>query len=119
MSSHLAWFRDVVIIDGNYINATFDNRRLAGQHGGGLVIGKVKIKLRKDKQENKDKKESEDEQKGKETSVKEANETEDKQRGEETGVEETNKLEEPMESSDESDKPSESIGLDCLFMPTV
>ena len=34
---HSDWFRDDVIMDGSYINAAFDNRRLAGQHGGGLV----------------------------------------------------------------------------------
>ena len=40
---HSDWFRDVVIIDESYINAAFDNRRLAGQHGGRLVIREVQI----------------------------------------------------------------------------
>ena len=83
---HSNWFRDIVIIDGSYINAAFVNRRLAGQHGGWLVTGEVQTQLHKDKQGSKD-----------------------EQRGKETGVEEAN----------ESDKPSESSGLDRLFMSTV
>ena len=38
---YLVWFCNVVIIDRNYNNATFDNRWLAGQHDGRLVTGKV------------------------------------------------------------------------------
>ena len=113
VASHSAWFRDVVIMDGSYINAAFDNRRLAGQHGGGLVTGEVQTQLRKDEQG------SEDEQRSEETGVKEANETEDEQRGEETGVEKANESDEPSESSDESDEPSESIRSDRSFVPTV
>ena len=41
VASHPAWFRDVVIMDRSYINAAFDNRRLAGQYGGGLVTKEV------------------------------------------------------------------------------
>ena len=93
---HSDWFHDVVIIDGGYINAAFDNRRLAGQHSGGLVTGEVQTQLRKDKQGS-----------------------EDKQRGEETEVEEANESDEPSESSNESDEPSESSGSDRSFVPTV
>ena len=46
---HSNWFRDVVIMDGSSINAAFDNRQLAGQHGSGLVTGEVQTQLRKDK----------------------------------------------------------------------
>ena len=77
MASHSDWFRDVVIMDGGYINAAFDNRRLTGQHGGGLVTGEVQTQLCKDKQGNKNKQGSMDKQRGEETGVKEANETED------------------------------------------
>ena len=76
VASHSAWFRDVVIMDGSYINAAFDNRRLAGQHGGGLVTGEIQTQLRKDEQGS-----------------------EDEQRGEEIGVEEANESDEPSESS--------------------
>ena len=96
MALHLDWFRDIIIIDGSYINAVFDNRRLAGEHGSGLVTGKVQTQLHKDKLGS-----------------------EDEQRGEETRVEEPNESVEPCESSDESDKPSETSRSDCLFVPTV
>ena len=49
VSSHSDWLCDVVIIDESYINAAYDNKRLAGQHGGGLVTGEVQTQLRKDK----------------------------------------------------------------------
>ena len=119
VASHSAWFRDVVIMDGGYINAAFDNRRLAGQYDSGLVTGEVQTQLRKDEQGSKNKQGSMDEQRGEETGVEEANETEDEQRSEETGVEEANESDEPSESSDESDEPSESSGSDRLFVPTV
>ena len=113
MASHLSWFHDVVIMDKSYFNAISNNRRLAGQYGSGLVIGKVQTQLRKDEQESKD------EQRGKKTGMEEANETKDEQKGEETGVEEANESDEPSESSDESNKLNESSGSDCLFLPTI
>ena len=119
VASHSAWFRDVIIIDRSYINATFDNRRLAGQHGGRLVTGEVQTQLRKDKQRSKDKQASKDEQRCEETGVEKANKIEDKQRGEETEMEEVNELDKPSRSSNELDEPSESSGSDCLFMPIV
>ena len=94
--SHSAWFRNVVIMDRGYINAAFNNRRLAGQYGGGLMTEEVQTQLRKDKQGS-----------------------EDEQRGEETEVEEANESDEPSESSNESDEPSESSGSDRSFVPTV
>ena len=51
--------------------------------------------------------------------MEEANETMDEQKGEEIGVEEINELDKLSESSDELNKPSESSGSDCLFMPTI
>ena len=96
MASHSDWFRDVVIMDGSYINTAFDNRRLAGQHDGGLVTEKVQTQLHKDEQE-----------------------IENEQKDEKTEVEEANKSDEPSESSDESDKPGQSSRLDRSFVPTV
>ena len=55
------------IMDGSYLNTTFNNRRLAGQ-------GKVPTQLCKNEQE------STDEQKGKKIDIEEANETEDEER---------------------------------------
>ena len=106
-------------MDGSYSNTAFDNRRLVGQHSSGLVTGEVQTQLRKDEQGSKDKQGSKDEQRGKEIGMEKANETEDEQRGEETGVEEANELDESSEFSDESNKPSKSNLLDCLFVPTI
>ena len=106
-------------MDRSYSIAAFDNRRLAGQYGGELVIGEFQTPLCKDKQGSKDKQESEDEQRGQKIGVEESNKTEDEQKGKETKVEEANKLDKPSTSSDELDEPSESSGSNYLFVPTV
>ena len=77
-------------MDGSYINAVFNNRRLARQHSGRLVIEEIQTQLHKDKQRSKDKQGSEDKQKSEEIGIEEANETKNKQRDEEIGVEEAN-----------------------------
>ena len=51
-------------MDRSYINAAYDNRRLAGQYCGGLVIREVQTQLHKDEQGSKDKQGSEDQQRG-------------------------------------------------------
>ena len=119
MASYLAWFHDIINIDRSYINAVFNNKRLARQYGGRLVIEKVQTQLRNDKQRSKDKQGSKNKQKGKEIGVEEVNKSKDKQKHEETGVKEVNKLDKPSKSSDELDEPSESSELNRSFILIV
>ena len=72
-------------MDRSYPYAAFDNRRPAGQHGGGLVTEEVQTQTHKDEQG-----------------------TKDEQRGEELGVDKSNESDESSESggSDYSFVPS-------------
>lgn len=63
MASYLSRFHNVIIIDKSYLNATFNNRRLAGQNGGGLMIGKVQTQLYKDEWGSKNQEENKNKQK--------------------------------------------------------
>lgn len=51
--------------------------------------------------------------------MEEVNKTEDKQKDEKIEVEEVNKLDKLSRSNYKSDEPSESSGLDCLFVLTI
>lgn len=107
MALHLSWFYDIVIMNKSYPYMLFDNRRLAKQHSCRLVIEKVQVQLRKNKQRTKDKQETKNKQETKDkqkTEDKQA--TKNKQKDKKTGVDKANKLDESNESGE----------LNCLFM---